>query len=44
MTYSPIDPENRVTGWGVKRPTGWGVWLFLGVCALVATVLVVVLR
>ena len=40
MTFSPIDPEKRATGWGSKPPTGWGVWLFLAACAVVAAALI----
>ena len=44
MTFDPNDPNKLdATGWGVKRPTGWGVVVFIAACAAVVAALVAVL-
>lgn len=41
MTWDPNDPDRlHAEGWRAKLPSGWGVWLFLGTCALAAGALI----
>ncbi|MEQ1573110.1 MAG: hypothetical protein ABL993_02580 [Vicinamibacterales bacterium] len=43
--WDPNEPDPmRAQGWGEKQPSGWGVRIFLAVCAVVVGALVVALR
>jgi hypothetical protein len=46
MEWDPNDKyaELRATRGTSKQPTGWGVWIFLGACAVVGAALVIILR
>lgn len=42
--FDPTDPNSklRATRWGLKLPTGWGVWIFLAACAVVGAAVVII--